>query len=155
MPSRRRFQRINDQTSVTPSPRTYTLCVLPFPSLIGFRFTPISNLSLALGSLDFELRGEDWVVVRRILTVLFSTLYQEYVFTGLTFLIGVFVFAAVVGNVGDVISNIHAARQDFQARYVGQQYLVLLLKCNITGIPFDDVEQDLIRPTKVNNHVLI
>ncbi|XP_046371281.2 cyclic nucleotide-gated cation channel alpha-3-like isoform X2 [Haliotis rufescens] len=40
----------------------------------------------------------------------------EYVFTGLTFLIGVFVFAAVVGNVGDVISNIHAARQDFQAR---------------------------------------
>ncbi|XP_067682878.1 cyclic nucleotide-gated channel alpha-3-like isoform X2 [Haliotis asinina] len=40
----------------------------------------------------------------------------EYVFTGMTFLIGVFVFAAVVGNVGDVISNIHAARQDFQAR---------------------------------------
>ncbi|XP_076463610.1 uncharacterized protein LOC143295844 [Babylonia areolata] len=40
----------------------------------------------------------------------------EYIFTGLTFLIGVFVFAAVVGNVGDVISNMNAARQDFQAR---------------------------------------
>ena len=35
----------------------------------------------------------------------------------MTFLIGVFVFAAVVGNVGDVISNMHAARQDFQSRY--------------------------------------
>ncbi|GFO30202.1 cyclic nucleotide-gated cation channel [Plakobranchus ocellatus] len=40
----------------------------------------------------------------------------EYIFTGLTFLIGVFVFAAVVGNVGDVISNMNAARRDFQAR---------------------------------------
>ncbi|XP_070180832.1 uncharacterized protein [Littorina saxatilis] len=40
----------------------------------------------------------------------------EYIFTGLTFLIGVFVFAAVVGNVGDVISNMNAARHDFQAR---------------------------------------
>ncbi|XP_041353775.1 cyclic nucleotide-gated channel rod photoreceptor subunit alpha-like isoform X2 [Gigantopelta aegis] len=40
----------------------------------------------------------------------------EYVFTGMIFLIGVFVFAAVVGNVGDVISNMHAARQDFQSR---------------------------------------
>ncbi|KAK7502695.1 hypothetical protein BaRGS_00005945, partial [Batillaria attramentaria] len=40
----------------------------------------------------------------------------EYVFTGMTFLIGVFVFAAVVGNVGDVISNMNAARHNFQAR---------------------------------------
>ena len=37
-------------------------------------------------------------------------------FTGLTFLIGVFVFAAVVGNVGDVISNMNAARTEFQSR---------------------------------------
>ena len=29
---------------------------------------------------------------------------------------GVFVFAAVVGNVGDVISNMHAARTEFQAK---------------------------------------
>ncbi|XP_077861642.1 cyclic nucleotide-gated channel rod photoreceptor subunit alpha-like [Saccoglossus kowalevskii] len=40
----------------------------------------------------------------------------EYVFTGITFLIGVFLFAAVVGNVGDVISNMNAARQEFQAK---------------------------------------
>lgn len=40
----------------------------------------------------------------------------EFVFTGLTFLIGVFVFAAVVGNVGDVISNMNAARTEFQSR---------------------------------------
>ncbi|CAH1791706.1 unnamed protein product, partial [Owenia fusiformis] len=41
---------------------------------------------------------------------------MEYVFTGFTFLVGVFVFAAVVGNVGDVISNMNAARQEFQGR---------------------------------------
>ncbi|XP_077991653.1 uncharacterized protein LOC144445882 [Glandiceps talaboti] len=40
----------------------------------------------------------------------------EYIFTGITFLIGVFLFAAVVGNVGDVISNMNAARQEFQAK---------------------------------------
>ncbi|XP_077861641.1 cyclic nucleotide-gated channel rod photoreceptor subunit alpha-like [Saccoglossus kowalevskii] len=40
----------------------------------------------------------------------------EYIFTGITFLIGVFVFAAVVGNVGDVISNMNAARAEFQSR---------------------------------------
>ncbi|WAR20369.1 CNGA3-like protein [Mya arenaria] len=40
----------------------------------------------------------------------------EFVFTGVTFLIGVFVFAAVVGNVGDVISNMNAARTEFQSR---------------------------------------
>ncbi|XP_033636296.1 cyclic nucleotide-gated channel rod photoreceptor subunit alpha-like isoform X2 [Asterias rubens] len=40
----------------------------------------------------------------------------EYVFTGLTFLVGVFLFAAVVGNVGDVISNMNAARQEFQTK---------------------------------------
>ncbi|XP_060081658.1 cyclic nucleotide-gated channel rod photoreceptor subunit alpha-like [Ylistrum balloti] len=40
----------------------------------------------------------------------------EHVFTGLTFVIGVFIFAAVVGNVGDVISNLNASRQEFQSR---------------------------------------
>ena len=40
----------------------------------------------------------------------------EYMFTGLTFFNGVFVFAAVVGNVGDVISNMNAARTEFQAK---------------------------------------
>lgn len=33
------------------------------------------------------------------------------------FLLGIFVFATVVGNVGDVISNMNAARTNFQARY--------------------------------------
>ncbi|XP_071504965.1 cyclic nucleotide-gated channel alpha-3-like [Diadema antillarum] len=40
----------------------------------------------------------------------------EYAFTGITFLIGVFLFAAVVGNVGDVISNMNASRQEFTAK---------------------------------------
>ena len=33
------------------------------------------------------------------------------------FLLGIFVFATVVGNVGDVISNMNAARTNFQARF--------------------------------------
>lgn len=33
------------------------------------------------------------------------------------FLLGIFVFATVVGNVGDVISNMNAPRTNFQARY--------------------------------------
>ncbi|XP_052781323.1 cyclic nucleotide-gated channel rod photoreceptor subunit alpha-like [Mya arenaria] len=40
----------------------------------------------------------------------------EFVFTGVTFLVGMFVFAAVVGNVGDVISNMNATRTEFQSR---------------------------------------
>ncbi|XP_052273567.1 cyclic nucleotide-gated cation channel alpha-3-like [Dreissena polymorpha] len=40
----------------------------------------------------------------------------EFVFTGATFLIGVLVFAAVVGNVGDVITNMNATRTEFQSR---------------------------------------
>eukprot|EP00118_Oscarella_pearsei_P019151 m.201722 g.201722 ORF g.201722 m.201722 type:complete len:821 (+) comp39600_c0_seq46:347-2809(+) len=40
----------------------------------------------------------------------------EYIINGMTFLVGVMIFAAVVGNVGDVISNMNAARMDFQSR---------------------------------------
>ncbi|GFT82795.1 cyclic nucleotide-gated cation channel alpha-3 [Nephila pilipes] len=40
----------------------------------------------------------------------------EYIFTGVIFLTGVFVFATVMGNVGDVISSMNANRQEFQAR---------------------------------------
>eukprot|EP00058_Branchiostoma_floridae_P027673 XP_002613164.1 hypothetical protein BRAFLDRAFT_73083 [Branchiostoma floridae] len=47
---------------------------------------------------------------------LYYMLSEEYIFTGLTFLIGVFLFATVVGNVGDVISNLRHARTEFQAR---------------------------------------
>ena len=38
-------------------------------------------------------------------------------FTGCMFLLGIFVFATVVGNVGDVISNMNAARTNFQSRF--------------------------------------
>jgi len=38
----------------------------------------------------------------------------EYVFTGCCLLLGVFCVATVVGNVGDVISNMNAAKQEFQ-----------------------------------------
>ncbi|XP_054163636.1 cyclic nucleotide-gated cation channel subunit A-like [Oppia nitens] len=40
----------------------------------------------------------------------------EYAFVVLNFLIGVLIFATIVGNVGSMISNMNAARADFQAR---------------------------------------
>ena len=43
----------------------------------------------------------------------------EYVFTGCTFLIGVLLFATIVGNMGDVISSMNAARAEFQERMDG------------------------------------
>ena len=39
------------------------------------------------------------------------------------FLLGIFVFATVVGNVGDVISNMNAARTNFQARLEILQFI--------------------------------
>lgn len=43
---------------------------------------------------------------------------------------GVFVFATVMGNVGDVISSMNANRQEFQARYTkcSTKYFVSLIK---------------------------
>ncbi|XP_028409063.1 cyclic nucleotide-gated cation channel alpha-3-like [Dendronephthya gigantea] len=43
----------------------------------------------------------------------------EYVFTGCTFLIGVLLFATIVGNMGDVISSMNATRAEFQERMDG------------------------------------
>lgn len=42
--------------------------------------------------------------------------FKEYVFTGCTFLIGVLLFATIVGNMGDVVSSMNAARAEFQER---------------------------------------
>ncbi|NXN93514.1 CNGA2 protein, partial [Rhinopomastus cyanomelas] len=41
---------------------------------------------------------------------------EEYVFVIFDFLIGVLIFATVVGNVGSVISNMNATRAEFQAK---------------------------------------
>lgn len=43
---------------------------------------------------------------------------KEYVFTGCTFLIGVLLFATIVGNMGDVISSMNATRAEFQERWI-------------------------------------
>ncbi|CAG2118223.1 unnamed protein product, partial [Medioppia subpectinata] len=40
----------------------------------------------------------------------------EYLFVVLNFLIGVLIFATIVGNVGSMITNMNAARADFQSR---------------------------------------
>ncbi|KAH9373638.1 hypothetical protein HPB48_011386 [Haemaphysalis longicornis] len=40
----------------------------------------------------------------------------EYVFVVIDFLVGVLIFATIVGNVGSMISNMNAARADFQHR---------------------------------------
>ncbi|XP_048826467.1 cyclic nucleotide-gated channel rod photoreceptor subunit alpha isoform X1 [Brienomyrus brachyistius] len=41
---------------------------------------------------------------------------SEYFFVVFDFLVGVLIFATIVGNVGSMISNMNAARADFQAR---------------------------------------
>ncbi|XP_006629908.1 cyclic nucleotide-gated channel rod photoreceptor subunit alpha [Lepisosteus oculatus] len=41
---------------------------------------------------------------------------SEYFFVVIDFLVGVLIFATIVGNVGSMISNMNAARADFQAR---------------------------------------
>ncbi|XP_057582852.1 cGMP-gated cation channel alpha-1 isoform X2 [Hippopotamus amphibius kiboko] len=41
---------------------------------------------------------------------------SEYVFVVADFLIGVLIFATIVGNIGSMISNMNAARAEFQAR---------------------------------------
>uniref|UniRef100_A0A2I3SJV2 Cyclic nucleotide-gated channel alpha-1 n=1 Tax=Pan troglodytes TaxID=9598 RepID=A0A2I3SJV2_PANTR len=41
---------------------------------------------------------------------------SEYVFVVVDFLIGVLIFATIVGNIGSMISNMNAARAEFQAR---------------------------------------
>lgn len=40
----------------------------------------------------------------------------EYVFVTLDFLVGVLVFASIVGNIGSMITNMNAARAEFQNR---------------------------------------
>ncbi|XP_078592690.1 cyclic nucleotide-gated channel alpha-3-like isoform X3 [Branchiostoma floridae x Branchiostoma japonicum] len=65
----------------------------------------------------------------------------EYIFTGVTFLIGVFVFAAVVGNVGDVISNLNAARTDFQnSRYGTHIGFVMMASLSLCYYRMDSIK---------------
>lgn len=48
----------------------------------------------------------------------------EYVFVVVDFLIGVLIFATIVGNVGSMISNMNAAKAEFQQRMDGvKQYM--------------------------------
>ncbi|CAD5124725.1 DgyrCDS12995 [Dimorphilus gyrociliatus] len=48
----------------------------------------------------------------------------EYVFVVLEFLIGVLIFATIVGNVGSMISNMNASKAEFQQRMDGvKQYM--------------------------------
>ena len=53
-------------------------------------------------------------------------LFQEFFFTGFTFLVGVFMFATVVGNVGDVISNMNAAKVEFQQKLEPRLFMIFL-----------------------------
>ncbi|RWS05200.1 cyclic nucleotide-gated cation channel alpha-3-like protein [Dinothrombium tinctorium] len=51
---------------------------------------------------------------------------EEYVFVIIDFLIGVLIFATIVGNVGSMITNMNAARAEFQSRMDAvKQYMEL------------------------------
>lgn len=48
----------------------------------------------------------------------------EYLFTVVDFLLGILIFASIVGNVGSMISNMNAVRVEFQQRMDGiKQYM--------------------------------
>lgn len=50
----------------------------------------------------------------------------EYLFTVIDFLLGILIFASIVGNVGSMISNMNATRVDFQQRMDAvKQYMVI------------------------------
>lgn len=50
---------------------------------------------------------------------------EEYLFVVVDFLIGVLIFATIVGNVGSMITNMNASRSEFQQRMDGvKQYMV-------------------------------
>ncbi|MCL4139743.1 UNVERIFIED_CONTAM: hypothetical protein GTU68_019157 [Idotea baltica] len=49
---------------------------------------------------------------------------EEFIFVTLDFLVGVLIFATIVGNVGSMITNMNAARAEFQNRMDGvKQYM--------------------------------
>ncbi|KAB7503788.1 Cyclic nucleotide-gated cation channel subunit A, partial [Armadillidium nasatum] len=49
---------------------------------------------------------------------------EEFIFVTLDFLVGVLIFATIVGNVGSMITNMNAARAEFQSRMDGvKQYM--------------------------------
>ncbi|RWS23450.1 cyclic nucleotide-gated cation channel alpha-3-like protein, partial [Leptotrombidium deliense] len=51
---------------------------------------------------------------------------EEYIFVIIDFLIGVLIFATIVGNVGSMITNMNAARAEFQSRMDAvKQYMEL------------------------------
>jgi hypothetical protein len=50
----------------------------------------------------------------------------EYLFTVIDFLLGILIFASIVGNVGSMIANMNAARAEFQQRMDSvKQYMLI------------------------------
>uniref|UniRef100_A0AAY4EPY3 Cyclic nucleotide-binding domain-containing protein n=1 Tax=Denticeps clupeoides TaxID=299321 RepID=A0AAY4EPY3_9TELE len=55
---------------------------------------------------------------------------EEYVFVVFDFLVGVLIFATIVGNVGSMISNMNATRAEFQARIDAIKHYMHFRKVN-------------------------
>ena len=54
-----------------------------------------------------------------------SSIYLRYAFVTLDFLVGVLIFASIVGNIGAMIANMNAARNEFQNKMDAiKQYMV-------------------------------
>ncbi|KAK1332789.1 hypothetical protein QTO34_006320 [Cnephaeus nilssonii] len=59
-------------------------------------------------------------------TLTLTTIDEEYLFVVVDFLVGVLIFATIVGNVGSMISNMNASRTEFQAKIDAiKQYMQL------------------------------
>ena len=52
----------------------------------------------------------------------------RYAFVTIDFLVGVLIFASIVGNIGAMIANMNAARNEFQNRMDAiKQYMVCII----------------------------
>ena len=64
-------------------------------------------------------------------------LVRRYAFVTIDFLVGVLIFASIVGNIGAMIANMNAARNEFQNRMDAiKQYMVRISISNLISILF-------------------
>jgi len=54
----------------------------------------------------------------------------EYIYTLIIFVIGILIFAAIIGNVGGIISSMNSNREKFQEKMDGVKRYMALRKVN-------------------------
>ena len=66
----------------------------------------------------------------------------EYLFTLTDFLLGILIFASIVGNVGSMISNMNAARVEFQQRMDAVKHFMTKSRVSKGNIDCPSIDPD-------------